>query len=164
MNFHYFILWTDTNRKLSKVHLHICYIIPLLFRLYCFCLLVFTTGFCLLTHPQKMQQAFLTVKGNCIKTMCVWFRTLCENKLWMHLSTAAYGVLWKEKSTQINNYSNTSESLWKEWAPIQGNQTTHNLMRFKLLPRVKLKGNHIALAHFTARMNNRLFPSCMMGV
>lgn len=75
------------------------------------------------------------------------------------MNTSLKCSIWcyvKRKSTQISNYSNTSESLWKESAPTEGNQTTHNLLRFKLLPRVKLKGNHIALAHFTVRMSNRL--------
>lgn len=149
--------------KLSQVHLHICYIIPPLFRLHRLCLLVFTRS--LLFNESATVTGFLDCQRKLQQhNVCVIQDLVCENKLWTYLSTAAYGVMWKEKSTEISNYSNTSESLWKECAPTQGNQTTHNLMRFKLLPRVKLKGNHIALAHFTARMSNRLFPPCMTRV
>lgn len=97
MNFYYFFLGTDTNGKLSKVHLHIChicYIIPPMFRVYSFCLLVFTTGFCLLTTgagfldcQRKLHQDNVCVIQDlvCVKTNyeCIFqlqHMVLCEKK------------------------------------------------------------------------------------
>lgn len=149
--------------KLSQIHLHICNIIPPLFRLHTLCLLVFTG--CLPFNKSTTVTGFLAVKKKLLQhNVCVIQDLVCVKQVMNTSLKAAYGVMWKEKSTHISNYSNTSESLWKERAPTQGNQTTHNLMRFKLLPRVKPKGNHVALAHFTAAMSNRRFPSRMMRV
>ena len=65
-------------------------------------------------------------------------------------------VLCEKKNQHKSAITATLQKACEKRAPTEGNQTTHNLMRFKLLPRVKLKGNHVALAHFTVRMSNRL--------